>query len=97
MYLDEVEWLTKRALDIYPEPPEKDRRQKNYKKCWYEHYIVGQTLLKCYDNLDTDPFDVFSSEILQYSLAKAATKSVEKKKMYSTYITALSKILLLQT
>lgn len=97
MYLDEVELLTKRALDVYPEPSLRCKGQKDYKKRWYEHYIIAQTLLKCYDRLDTDPIDIFDNEILQYSIAKAASVSNEKKKLYTIYVNALSSISLLQT
>lgn len=94
MYLDDLELLTKKAFDIFPEPKiinAKDK--KDDRKRWAEHYIVGKTLLKCYDNLDKNPIDIFENEVLQYSLAMLETKSSEKKKLYSIYIYALNKII----
>lgn len=97
MYLNEINKLTKLALDIYPEPSLKSGGiKKDYKKRWAEYYVVAKTLLKCYDNPDTDPFDIFDKESLQYSIMRAWTESYEKKKLYTVYINALDSISLLK-
>lgn len=97
MYLDEVNKLTELILDKYPEPSLKSEKiKKDYKKRWSEYYIVAKTLLKCYDNLEKDPFDIFDQELLQYSIARAQSQSCEKKKLYTIYINALDSISLLK-
>lgn len=94
MYLDDLELLTKKAFDVFPEPKlANGKNKKDDRKKWAEHYIVGKTLLKCYDKLDKNPIDIFEGEVLQYSLARVETKSLEKKKLYSIYIHALNKII----
>lgn len=94
MYLDDLELLTKKAFDIFPEPKIiTAKNKKDDRKRWAEHYAVGKTLLKCYDNLDKNPTDIFEEEVFQYSLARVETKSLEKKKLYSIYIYALNKII----
>ena len=94
MYLDDLELLTKKAFDIFPEPKIINWKNKqDDRKRWAEHYVVVKTLLKCYDNLDKNPVDIFEEEVFQYSSARVETKSLEKKKLYSIYIHALNKII----
>lgn len=94
MYLDEVNKLTELILDIYPEPSLKSgKMKKDYKKQWAEYYIVAKTLLKCYDNLNKNPMDIFEEESLQYSMARAETESKEKKKLYTIYLNALNTVI----
>lgn len=94
VYLDDLYLLTKKAFDIFPEPKIiTAKNKKDDRKRWAEHYVVVKTLLKCYDNLDKNPTDIFEEEVFQYSLARVETKSLEKKKLYSIYIHALNKII----
>lgn len=91
MYLDFIFKIATYIEKHYSEPSAMMSKKKFYKRS-AECFVLNSVIIKCLDNQNENPLNIFDNLILEYTLAYKECIQLENKYLYLTFINALMNV-----